>query len=64
MKFGGNTSYGSRMIHKKIENFWLNWSVFSKNGQNLKKILKIMQTINHIDRIFKKKIFLVNLTQL
>jgi hypothetical protein len=21
MKFGGNTSYGSRMFHKKIENF-------------------------------------------
>jgi hypothetical protein len=22
MKFGGNTSYGSKMIHKKFEKFW------------------------------------------
>jgi hypothetical protein len=38
MKFGGNTSYGSRMFHRKFENFSSNiaqWARFSKNLQKL-----------------------------
>ncbi len=49
-------------ILKYFIKYWLNWSVFSQNGQILRKFSKSCK-ISNIDRIFKNKIFKENFTQ-
>ena len=52
----------SQKIRKFFIKYWLNRSVLSKNGQNLREFSKLCN-ISNIDRIFKNIIIFENLTQ-